>query len=48
MDFPISSLENSTRPSAPLNEPDHATFYGGDEKGYTDYPFMDNGYDRIG
>ncbi|MGZ4953865.1 MAG: alkene reductase [Methylobacter sp.] len=22
----------------PLNTPDHATFYGGDEKGYTDYP----------
>jgi N-ethylmaleimide reductase len=25
---------------APLNEPDSNTFYGGDEKGYTDYPFM--------
>lgn len=24
-----------------LNEPDPSTFYGGDEKGYTDYPFMD-------
>jgi len=24
--------------NAPLNEPDPATFYGGDEKGYTDYP----------
>lgn len=23
----------------PLNDPDTATFYGGDEKGYTDYPF---------
>ncbi|MGK3949970.1 alkene reductase [Microbacterium sp. K2] len=23
---------------APLNEPDRATFYGGDERGYTDYP----------
>jgi N-ethylmaleimide reductase len=22
----------------PLNTPDNATFYGGDEKGYTDYP----------
>jgi len=22
----------------PLNKPDHATFYGGDERGYTDYP----------
>ncbi len=26
---------------AGLNEPDPDTFYGGDEKGYTDYPFMD-------
>lgn len=26
--------------NAPLNEPDMDTFYGGDEKGYTDYPFM--------
>jgi 2,4-dienoyl-CoA reductase-like NADH-dependent reductase (Old Yellow Enzyme family) len=26
---------------APLNVPDSATFYGGDEHGYTDYPFMD-------
>ena len=25
---------------APLNEPDPSTFYGGTEKGYTDYPFM--------
>jgi N-ethylmaleimide reductase len=25
---------------APLNEPDESTFYGGDEKGYTDYPFI--------
>jgi N-ethylmaleimide reductase len=25
---------------APLNTPDQATFYGGDEHGYTDYPFM--------
>ena len=24
----------------PLNQPDPATFYGGDEKGYTDYPTM--------
>jgi len=24
-----------------LNEPDHETFYGGDERGYTDYPFLD-------
>jgi N-ethylmaleimide reductase len=25
----------------PLNEPDPTTFYGGDERGYTDYPFVD-------
>jgi len=25
---------------APLNKPDQATFYGGDEKGYTDYPTL--------
>jgi N-ethylmaleimide reductase len=25
----------------PLNEADQVTFYGGDEKGYTDYPFAD-------
>lgn len=27
--------------SAPLNQPDRATFYGGGEKGYTDYPSLD-------
>lgn len=26
---------------APLNEPDRTTFYGGDGKGYIDYPLMD-------
>lgn len=26
---------------APLNEPDKATFYGGDSRGYTDYPILD-------
>jgi N-ethylmaleimide reductase len=26
----------------PLNEPDSDTFYGGDEEGYTDYPFMED------
>ncbi len=26
--------------NAPLNKPDRHTFYGGDEKGYTDYPFL--------
>ncbi len=25
---------------APLNEPDKSTFYGGDERGYTDYPTL--------
>lgn len=28
------------RLNAPLNEPDRATFYGGDSKGYTDYPSL--------
>ncbi len=27
---------------AELNEPDLATFYGGDERGYTDYPALDD------
>jgi N-ethylmaleimide reductase len=26
---------------AMLNEPDYATFYGGNEKGYTDYPLLE-------
>jgi N-ethylmaleimide reductase len=26
---------------APLNRPDPSTFYGGDERGYIDYPFLD-------
>lgn len=26
---------------ASLNEPDPATFYGGGEKGYTDYPLLE-------
>ncbi len=26
------------RLGAPLNEPDRLTFYGGDARGYTDYP----------
>ncbi len=29
------------RARAPLNEPDPATFYGGDARGYTDYPRLD-------
>lgn len=28
------------RRDIPLNEPDQSTFYGGDEKGYNDYPFL--------
>lgn len=28
------------RKNAPLNEADSQTFYGGSEKGYTDYPFL--------
>lgn len=28
------------RAGAPLNEPDRTTFYGGDERGYTDYPTL--------
>jgi N-ethylmaleimide reductase len=28
------------RRNAPLNEADEGTFYGGDERGYTDYPFL--------
>lgn len=27
--------------NAPLNEPDPSTFYGGDERGYIDYPFLE-------
>jgi N-ethylmaleimide reductase len=29
------------RAGAPLNAPDKATFYGGGEKGYTDYPMLE-------
>jgi N-ethylmaleimide reductase len=28
--------------NAPLNEPDPASFYGGNEKGYTDYPVLED------
>jgi N-ethylmaleimide reductase len=28
---------------SPLNEVDHSTFYGGDERGYTDYPTLQSG-----
>ncbi len=33
-------LAERFRRDAPLNTPDPATFYGGDERGYTDYPFL--------
>lgn len=33
-------LPERIRAGAPLNEPDKATFYGGDEHGYTDYPTL--------
>jgi len=26
--------------NAPLNNPDRGTFYGGDERGYIDYPAL--------
>ncbi|MGB3796536.1 MAG: alkene reductase [Alteraurantiacibacter sp.] len=34
-------LPERFRQGAALNEPNEDTFYGGDEKGYTDYPFLD-------
>lgn len=33
-------LPERLKTGASLNEPDRATFYGGNEKGYTDYPFL--------
>ena len=33
-------LPERIRTGAKLNEPNHETFYGGDETGYTDYPFL--------
>ncbi|MDX1961860.1 MAG: alkene reductase [Pirellulales bacterium] len=35
-------LPNRFAKRAALNTPDPTTFYGGDEKGYTDYPFLDS------
>lgn len=35
-----SDLVERFRRSAPLNPPDYATFYSGEEKGYTDYAFL--------
>lgn len=34
-------LPERFRRGAPLNAPDRATFYQGEEKGYTDYPLLD-------
>ncbi|HEX8905746.1 MAG TPA: alkene reductase [Longimicrobiaceae bacterium] len=34
-------LPRRIREGAPLNQPDRATFYGGDERGYVDYPTLD-------
>ena len=33
-------LPERFRQDAPLNTPDESTFYGGTEKGYTDYPAL--------
>jgi N-ethylmaleimide reductase len=34
-------LPRRFKANAPLNTPDESTFYGGDEKGYTDYPILE-------
>ena len=34
-------LPERLRRHAPLNAWDEGTFYGGDARGYTDYPFLD-------
>lgn len=34
-------LVERLKSGAPLNEPDRTTFFGGDSKGYTDYPTID-------
>ncbi|MFJ1583843.1 alkene reductase [Streptomyces sp. NPDC088197] len=34
-------LPRRLRAGGPFNTPDRATYYGGDERGYTDYPFLD-------
>jgi N-ethylmaleimide reductase len=33
-------LPERFRSNSPLNTPDESTFYGGGEKGYTDYPAL--------
>jgi N-ethylmaleimide reductase len=45
--FGVAFLANPDLPlrlanDAPLNPPDPATFYGGDQRGYTDYPALDD------
>lgn len=45
--FGVPFLANPDLPArfqagAPLNAPDPATFYGGGEQGYTDYPFLES------
>ncbi len=47
MSFGASFLANPDLPlrlarNAPLNAPDPATFYGGTERGYTDYPALED------
>jgi len=39
---PVLSLSSCRiEKKAPLNKPDHTTFFGGTAKGFTDYPFME-------
>ena len=40
-------LVERLRSNVPLNEVDKATLYGGGEKGYTDYPSLDRGRERL-
>lgn len=35
-------LVRRLKEDAPLNEADQSTFYGGGEKGYIDYPTLDD------
>jgi N-ethylmaleimide reductase len=36
------------RRGAPLTEPDRTTFYGGDARGYTDYPTLERAANKVG
>ena len=40
-DLPVRFAAQEAGLAAPLNEPEHATFYGGGAGGYTDYPIWD-------